>query len=176
MRLPWLRAHPLWSFDAVVTSLLVGLCLGLGLVVGVPRLAGGVHAPEAVQPDLVVSVQGEVARPGSYALPWGSRVGDLVAAAGGLTEAADASLVASAAPLTDGRSVVVPSRLSPDGERGRVDVNTASERLLTTLPGVGPVTARRLIDGRPYHRLEDLLRVSGIGLARLEALRPWVTF
>ncbi len=175
MRLPRLYAQRRWSFDTMVTSLLVGLCLGLGLVVGLPRLAARVSAPEAVQPDLVVSVRGEVVRPGSYALPWGARVGDLVAAAGGLTAAADAGLVASAAPLTDGRSVVVPSRLSPDGERGRVDINTASERLLTTLPGVGPVTARRLIEGRPFHRLEDLLRVPGIGPARLEALRPWVT-
>ena len=175
MRSPWPSAHRPWSLDAVATALLVGACLALGLVVGLPRLAARVSAPEVAQPDLVVFVQGEVARPGPYTLPWGSRVGDLVAAAGGLTEAADASLVTPAAPLTDGRSVVVPSRLAPAGELGRVDVNTASERLLTTLPGVGPVTAQRLIEGRPYHRLEDLLRVPGIGPARLEALRPRVT-
>lgn len=175
MRSAWLSARRPWSFDAVATTILLGVCLGLGLVVGLPRLAARVSAPEVVQPDLVVFVQGEVVRPGAYTLPWGSRVADLVAAAGGLTEAADASLVTPAAPLTDGRSVVVPSRLAPAGEHGRVDVNTASERLLTTLPGVGPVTAQRLIEGRPYHRLEDLLRVPGIGPARLEALRPRVT-
>jgi competence protein ComEA len=161
--------------EAVLTIALVGACLAVGLLAGVPRLASRVPAPEVVHQDLVVVVHGEVARPGTYTLPWGSRVGDLLAAAGGLTAAADPGLVAAAAPLTDGRTVVVPARHAPDGELGRIDVNTASERLLTTLPGIGPVTARRLIEGRPYHRLEDLLRVPGIGPARLEALRARVT-
>ena len=164
-----------WSFDAVVTTVLVGICLVLAAAVGLPRLAAREGGPRPSQRDLVVFVQGEVARPGSYALPWGSRVADLLDLAGGLTSAADPGLVTPAAPLTDGRTVVVPSRLAPDGELGRIDVNTASERLLTTLPGIGPVTARRLIEGRPYHRLDDLLRVPGIGPARLEALRARVT-
>jgi competence protein ComEA len=164
-----------WSFDAAVTALLLALCLGIGLAASLGRLAPRVAAPARIEVDLVVHVHGEVLRPGTYTLPWGARVADLLAAAGGLTAAADPGLVMPAAPLTDGRTVVVPARLAPDGESGRIDINTASERLLLTLPGVGPVTARRLIEGRPYHRVEDLLRVPGIGPVRLEALRLRVT-
>jgi competence protein ComEA len=124
--------------------------------------------------DLTVHAAGAVARPGTYRLPWGSRVDDLVEAAGGLTADADASLVTRAAPLTDGANVVVPVRGDAAGD-GRVDLNVASERLLGTLPGVGPVTAARIVAARPFHDVDDLLRVPGIGPVRLEALRPWVT-
>jgi len=171
----WPLAPRRWSTDALVTIALLGVCLGLGAVVTLARLAPRVAPPEALQPDLQVTIEGEVAHPGLYTLPWGARVADLIALAGGLTAEADPALVTPAAPLTDGRSIIVPSIRAPDGELGRIDVNTASERLLTTLPGVGPVLAQRLIEGRPYHQIEDLLRVPGIGPARLEALRPRVT-
>jgi competence protein ComEA len=82
--------------------------------------------------------------------------------------------VTRAAPLTDGANVVVPVRGDAAGD-GRVDLNVASERLLGTLPGVGPVTAARIVAARPFHDVDDLLRVPGIGPVRLEALRPWVT-
>jgi competence protein ComEA len=128
----------------------------------------------AVRGDLTVHAEGAVARPGTYRLPWGSRVDDLVAAAGGLVAEAEPALVARAAALTDGATVVVPVRSDAAGD-GRIDVNAASERLLATLPGVGPVTAARIVAARPFHTLDDLLRVPGIGPVRLEALRPWVT-
>jgi len=163
------------ALESTLTVALLAACLAVAAAAGVPRLAPRAEAPPAVQPDVTVHVHGEVVRPGTYTLPWGARVADLVASAGGLTADADPGLVTAAAVLTDGRTVVVPGRRAPEGETGRVDVNTASERLLTTLPGIGPVTARRLIEGRPYHALEDLLRVPGIGPARLEALRPRVT-
>ena len=155
--------------------MLAGAVLLLALSVGAPRLAARVEAPPRGVRDITVHVHGEVRRPGSYVLPWGARVADLLEAAGGLTADADPGLVAQAAPLTDGRTVVVPGRRAPDGEVGRIDVNTASERLLTTLPGIGPVTAREIIARRPYHALDDLLRVPGIGPVRLEVLRPRVT-
>jgi len=161
--------------ERLLTGLLLSACLLIGAVAAAPRLAPRVSAPELERGEVVVHVHGQVHEPGTYALPWGSRVADLIAAAGGVTADADTALLALAATLTDGRSVVVPSRTSPDGEVGRIDLNTASQRLLTTLPGVGPVTAERIIAGRPYHRLEDLLRVPGIGPARLEALRERVT-
>lgn len=159
----------------LVTVVLVAACVAVGAAAALPRLGGQVRPPSLETPDLTVHVHGEVARPGTHVLPWGARVADLVAAAGGLTDQADAGLVALAAPLTDGVTVVVPSRRSAHGDEGRVDVNTASVRLLTTLPGVGPVMAERIVAGRPYHRPEDLLRVPGIGPARLEALRGRIT-
>ena len=161
--------------ERLVTAALLALCIGIGTVTAVPRWSARPRPPTLETPDVVVHVHGEVREPGRYTLAWGSRVADLLELAGGLTDDADPGLVESAAPLTDGRTVVVPSRRAPDGESVRVDVNTASAQLLTTLPGVGPVTAQRILEGRPYHRLEDLLRVPGIGPARLEALRARVT-
>jgi competence protein ComEA len=161
--------------ERIVTGALLALCLGIGAAVALPRWASRPVAPALAAADIVVHVHGEVHAPGRYTLPWGARVADLLELAGGLTDDADPGLVQSAAQLTDGRTVVVPSRRAPEGERARVDVNTASAQLLTTLPGVGPVTAQRILEGRPYHSVEDLLRVPGIGPARLEALRPRVT-
>ena len=128
----------------------------------------------AVRNDVTVHVGGQVAAPWSYRLPWGSRVDDVIALAGGLLGDADPTLVAWAAPLTDGASIVVPRRSDAGGD-ARIDVNAAGERLLATLPGVGPVMATRIVAGRPFHAVDDLLRVSGIGATRLEALRPWIT-
>lgn len=134
------------------------------------------QAPSSLQPlhqELRAQVVGAVVTPGAYTLPWGSRVEDLIEVAGGLLPAADRSLLAWSTPLTDGARWVVATRGDPAGER--IDVNGASALLLASLPGIGPVMAERIIRGRPYHRLEDLLRVSGIGEARLTALQPLVS-
>jgi competence ComEA-like helix-hairpin-helix protein len=56
-----------------------------------------------------------------------------------------------------------------------INVNTASRGELESLPGVGPVIARRIIEGRPYRTVDDLLKVKGIGAKRLAEIRPLVT-
>jgi competence ComEA-like helix-hairpin-helix protein len=61
----------------------------------------------------------------------------------------------------------------PDG--GRINVNTASQADLEALLGIGPVIARRIVEGRPYRSVEELDRVKGIGKKRLEEIRPLVT-
>ena len=61
----------------------------------------------------------------------------------------------------------------PDG--GRINVNTASQAELGALPGIGPVIARRIVEGRPYRSVEELDRVKGIGKKRLEEIWPLVT-
>jgi competence ComEA-like helix-hairpin-helix protein len=58
---------------------------------------------------------------------------------------------------------------------GRVNVNTATVAELEALPGIGPVLARRIIEGRPYRSVEELDRVKGIGPKRLKEIRPLVT-
>jgi competence protein ComEA len=60
--------------------------------------------------------------------------------------------------------------------QGLVNINTADAKALETLPGVGPATAQRIIEGRPYHKLSDLQQVKGLTEAKIEALKGKVSF
>jgi competence protein ComEA len=154
--------HLSWGF--------VAACLVLVVAGWAPRLPLRPPAPVPETPAIEVAVQGEVRTPGRYALPWGARVGDLVAAAGGLTAAAAPDLVDPAAPLVDGALVHVPARRS-DLPGGRISLNEASLPELESLPGIGPALAARIVDARPFHAVDELERVSGIGPATMRRLR-----
>lgn len=58
---------------------------------------------------------------------------------------------------------------------GPIDINRATEQELRQLPGIGPTLARRIIEARPFQRVEDLRRVRGIGAKTLDRLRPFIT-
>ena len=150
---------------------LLAVCVTLAGFNLVPRLRVNETPVTFQQPDITVAVSGAVRAPGTYALPWGSRVADAVEAAGGFTAQAEQSLVNLADPLDAGEAVFVPDAHTETGEV-RVSVNSASMAELDTLPGVGPVTAALIIAGRPYNSFEDLLNVKGIGPKTLEKLRP----
>ena len=154
------------------------------------RAAAGT-ADDAASPALFVHVVGAVRRPGLYRLPPGSRTADAVRRAGGVTRRADVALVNLAAPLADGLQIVVPKRVPVAGgggvgsggeaaaaAAGPVHLNTATLEQLDALPGVGPVTAQRILDYRQEHgafsSVDELDAVSGIGPARLETLREAV--
>jgi competence protein ComEA len=135
-------------------------------------------------PKLVVHVVGAVRQPGLYRLPDRSRIADAVTRAGGPTRKADLSAVNLAAPVADGLQVVVPARAPPDkaggaappsGPQGPVHLNTATLEDLDALPGVGPVTAQKILDYRQEHgafaSIDELDAIPGIGPARLEQLR-----
>ncbi|HNQ98478.1 MAG TPA: ComEA family DNA-binding protein [Trueperaceae bacterium] len=151
---------------------LVGLCLAAAL--GVGTFARRPAPPLVVRPPITVAVSGEVVRPGMYEVEFGARVEELLRLAGGFLPTAARSLVQLAAPLTDGQSVVVPALATPGGTE-RVSLNSADPARLETLPGIGPATARRIVEHRPYARIDDLLRVPGIGPKKLERLRALVT-
>ncbi len=149
---------------------------------------------------MVVHVVGAVRRPGLYRLREGMRVADAVARAGGATRRANLAALNLAAPLVDGTQVLVPPRLgvggsdaaagasSPSGLSagaamtgvgGKVSLATATAEELDELPGVGPVTAQKILDYRaehgPFRSVEDLDDVPGIGPTRVEQLRDLVT-
>jgi len=150
--------------------------------------------PPVAPAELVVDVAGAVRRPGVYHLPQGSRVCDLVEAAGGALPTAELAAVNLAARLADGQQVVVPKRgqalpaasVGGGGSAGGavgpaapVNLNSATLEQLDALPGVGPSTAQKIIDYRTAHggfrSVGDLKNVSGIGDVRFEALKDLVT-
>jgi competence protein ComEA len=146
---------------------------------------------EAETSKLVVHVVGAVRRPGLYRLREGSRIADVLARAGGATRRADLTVVNLAAPLSDGVQVVVPRRLpaaaaaaapaagsSAAVPQGPVHLNTATLEQLDALPGIGPVTAQKILDYRQqnggFASVDELDAVPGIGPARMEQLREVV--
>jgi competence protein ComEA len=150
----------------------------------------------AASVQIVVDVHGDVRHPGVYRLPANSRVQDAVAAAGGYNHPEDAALVNAAAVLDDGAEVVIPSATQgtadapADSARGegavvqvggnKVDINTATEATLETLPGIGPSKAAAIVRFRtehgPLHTANDLLQVPGIGPATVARLAPYLNF
>lgn len=159
--------------ENLITWSLLAFCALLVGVNLVPRLTVQEVQIGRVQPDITVSIAGAVRSPGVYTLPWGSRLQDLVSVAGGFSPNAERTLVNLAQPLTAGGAVFVPNMRTETGER-RVSLNSASERELERLPGIGPALARRIVLARPFSTVNDLLDVSGIGTATLEKLRPFV--
>ena len=144
-------------------------------------------SPDAAQGiDLVVSVAGLVARPGLVTVGPGARVADAVAAAGGPVPGTDLTGVNLARRLTDGEHVVIgpvapqPAAGAPQasGSGARLDLNTATMSDLDGLPGVGPVTAQRILDWRTEHgrfaSVEQLREIDGIGEARFATLKDLV--
>jgi len=183
-----------------VTVVLIALVLA---VVIVRRPSGNVDTDSAHVPapttgttstttrGLIVDVGGAVRSPGVYRLAVGSRVVDALEAAGGPAEDIDLDRINLASPIDDGQRVWMarrgegaPSSGSENGAGSTnpvpssVDLNTATIEQLDALPGIGPATARAIIERRRqvgrFRSVEDLLTVKGIGSAKLDALRDSV--
>jgi competence protein ComEA len=183
--------HRLYAAAAAVAILLalVVRYLGGGGGGAASRVVAPVRpAAKATRPTLlVVDVAGAVRRPGLYRLPRGSRIDDAIAAAGGPAASAQLDAVNLAAPLADGEQIVVPVRAaggaaavpsSPGSAAGPLDLNSATAEQLEALPGIGPVTAQKILDYRqahgPFHSLAELEAVPGIGPGRLAQLKGLV--
>ena len=140
--------------------------------------------------ELKVDIEGAVVHPGLYSLPGGSRVEDAITAAGGLTSVVDEALFARtinrAMKLVDGAKLFIPSdetgesstitNANPtDSQSIQVSINSASESQLDTLPGVGPVTAKKIIDNRPYQTLEELVSKKAVGSSVFENIKSFIS-
>ena len=139
--------------------------------------------------DLVVDVAGKVRRPGIAVLPAGSRVVDALDAAGGARRGVDLTGLNLARLVVDGEQILVGVAPAPGvaGNLGTappegaslVNLNTADQTVLETLPGVGPVTAEAILawrtDNGGFTSVDELLEVDGIGEATLDDLAPLVT-
>lgn len=187
-------SRPRWriALGAVVVLLIAGVVGAVIASIVAPR-GGAVTASIAPSPSgadevltVVVHVLGAVDAPGLYRLPEGARVVDAVAAAGGLSAAADPGGLNLARVLVDAEQLVVPIvgaapaaqevGTAPDG---RIDLNRADTDLLETLPRVGPTMAARIVAWREanggFRTVEDLREISGIGERTFAELVDLVT-
>ena len=155
-----------------------------------PRAAPDTSAGSDPSGRLAVHVAGHVRHPGLVRLPAGSRVQDAIQAAGGATSGADLDAVNLARKLIDGEQVLVPgpgdprpplppaAGAAPGSPTAPLDLNTATVEQLDALPGVGEVTAGRIVAYRtahPFTTVDELLEVPGIGQRRFEQLKDLVT-
>jgi len=144
-------------------------------------------------PDIVIHIAGAVYSPGVFTLSYGSRVNDALQLAGGATEYADLARVNLAAFLQDAQQIIIPAQgeeieiveattgigSTPEASSGLVNINTASQAQLMTLPGVGTVISGNIIAHReangPFNNIDELRNVPRIGASTMENLRPLVT-
>lgn len=177
------------TFGLSAVALLVGVLAGI--ISNEPSQAPPVTSSQVVeQPPaggMVIHVAGWVIEPGVVQVPEGSLLVDVIEAAGGARPGARLDLINLASPVATGDRVEVPGphSQSPENEAGSIttsagliDLNKADVATLQSLPGVGPVLAQRIVDHRQargaFTAVEDLLDVSGIGEAKLAAIRDLV--
>ncbi|MFH0912064.1 MAG: ComEA family DNA-binding protein [Patescibacteria group bacterium] len=186
-------------------KLLDRIALPLGVVLTLSILVGAyfiIRHSQDTTPTVVagepvtIDIAGAVAQPGVYELASGQIIEDAIQKAGGLTDQADAELLARtinrAALLANHGKIYIPikgavppagntivSSISGSSIAGPVNINTASSAELDTLPGIGPVTAGYIIDYRtkkgPFKRKEDLMKVTGISSAKYDKLKDIIT-
>lgn len=156
--------------------------------------------------EIIVDISGEVRKPGVIELKEGDRIRDAIEKAGGLTKNSDTSTINLAYKVEDGMKIKIPSKnekkedaeeehISMDlGDNVKssssnsnvnsvkkiniVNINTATEQELETLPGIGLSTANKIIQYREekgkFKKIEDLKNVKGIGDAKFEKLKDYI--
>jgi len=172
------------------------LCAGLILLISKPKSGRAILLrPPPTPAPVVVNVDGAIINPGVYSLPIHSRVEDVVESAGGFTENARPGSINLAALVEDGSHIYVPYQSagitsSPDNEVGTysmsesgemivlININQAALEVLITLPGIGPVTAEKIISYREeqtFTRIEEIQKVPGIGPSTYQEIEMLIT-
>ena len=168
------------------------LCLGLGgffflnsKPTAAPEIVQDLVTPiqETVTSEVIVNVAGKVVNPGVYKLPMGSRVVDAIALAGNQLKGVDISDINLARVLVDGEQILVGTPPAAAAKKAAakisssnpLDLNRATAAQLDTLPGIGPVTAQRILDYRSkvgrINSVDELKKISGLGGAKFEEIK-----
>lgn len=142
--------------------------------------------------EVVVEIKGEVNKPDIYWLKEEQIVADLIKMAGGLTDKADISNINRAEKLRNHQSIIIPSiddtknvvnssttTASSSNANGLININTATESELDSLPGIGPAKAKQIIKYREenggFNSIEDLKNIKGIGEKAFQDLQDKIT-
>jgi len=168
------------------------LCLGLGgffllnsKPTAAPEIVQDLVIPiqETATSEVIVNVAGKVANPGVYKLPMGSRVVDAISLAGNQLKGVDISDINLARVLVDGEQILVGTPPAAAAKKAAakistsnpLDLNRATAAQLDTLPGIGPVTAQRILDYRNkvgrIKSVDELKKISGLGGAKFEEIK-----
>ena len=146
--------------------------------------------PTPTPRPLRVYVSGAVTHADVYELPAESIVKDAIEAAGGATSEADLDRINLALSVADGQHIYVPKLgeesppISPptepsdiaSGKAGsKININTASQSEIESLPGIGPSKAQGIIENRPYNSIEEIKKVPGIGEATFQQIKDLIT-
>ncbi len=139
------------------------------------------------QKMISVDVSGAVKNPGVYQLKDGSRIEDSIKASGGFADNANQEYISKylnmAQKLSDGSKVYIPQEGDPTspggfagqgqgaGAQSKININTAVQSEIEALPGIGPVTASKIISGRPYQQMEDLLNKKVVSKSVFEKIK-----
>lgn len=143
-------------------------------------------------PIILVHISGQVYNPGIYQLVKGDRVNDAVNLAGGLTKNADLDRINLAKKVADEEKIYIPevgeeiahevnsinaialTESTTNSNNGIININTCSKSELESLPGIGTVTADKIIEYRndnPFKSIEEIMNVSGIGDKKFEGIK-----
>jgi competence protein ComEA len=146
-------------------------------------------------PSVIIHISGAVKNPGVYKLKSIDRVVDAVKIAGGITERANPDAINLAALLKDGQKIIIPYKISnqvtvesdknieevyssSSSPSDQININTADDNTLQSLPGIGPVLSKRIIEYRNQNGLfeviDDIKDVSGIGEKKFEGIKDLI--
>ena len=186
----------------IIILVVAGLiCLGYGLIsltnssnssediiVGSSEDGTNVVGASVSGSKIKADIEGAVIRPGVYELSTDSRLQDLIIASGGLSQDADRDWLAKntnlALKITDGAKLYIPKTgdkltgngsLSVQNQSGLININSATSSELDTLPGIGPATAEKIINNRPYQSLDELVSKKAVGSKVFENIKDKIT-
>ena len=140
---------------------------------------------EKIEDNIVIDISGEIKNPGIYKMKGKVRLYEIIDKAGGLKEEANINSINQARYVKDGEKIIIPSSRSSQSmdkgsisnENNLVNINTASKEELLKLPGIGEVTAEKIInyrDNNNFTKIEDLKNVNGIGMATYNKLKDLI--